>query len=634
MISVTISWPMAIASLALAVCFAFSMARRKRLAARLDTFLPHARPLVAALCIPAGFLLAELPYNNRLLEMDPLFILAGICLSAVAFAFIYLAGQRSRASMMLFLALCFSAGIASHYVAAFKGQPILPSDVAALQTALAVSGGYTYAVDDALAGPFLILLAFACIVPLLPKASIGKRAAACNCIAAALVAVGAFAWFSLSDIERDLGCTVDVWSSLDSYKEQGSLLCFLQRAQKIAPRAPEGYSHEAADAVRAAFADDETLTAIELADEAFAIAPGVRPSIIVVMNETFSDISAYDAVSGYDGPQGFSAIAQESLLAGDAYVSALGGGTCNSEFEFLTGSTAGFLGAGIYPYMLYSLEDVDNLASYLASIGYDTTAIHPAEAQNWRRDRVYAQLGFDRFLDIESFEDPETRRGLVTDAATYQRILDILSDSDEPQFIFDVTIASHSGYETGLLSEEDFVSVDVEGEQDLEVSEYVSCIELSDREFAAFIEALEGIDRPVVVCMFGDHQPGFADRLAEASTGIGVESMDIEQTQERYTTPYLIWTNSEELKQAYGTGNTCDLSLNYLGANLLKASGLPLDEQFSYLLSAQKEIPAINLNGYRDRDGIWHWHEKAGFSDEAYRNLAIVQHDNLFDHED
>lgn len=156
---------------------------------------------------------------------------------------------------------------------------------------------------------------------------------------------------------------------------------------------------------------------------------------------------------------------------------------------------------------------------------------------------------------------------------------------------------------------------------------------LSDKELAAFIEALEGFERPVVVCMFGDHQPGFADRIAEVSAGTNVESMDIEQTQERYTTPYLIWTNAEELHAAYGVGNECDLSLNYLAANLLKASGLPLDEQFAYLLSVEKEIPAINLNGYRDSAGIWRWNGESGPVDEAYRDLSIVQHDNLFDRE-
>lgn len=635
MIAVTISWPVALAALALAAAFICIMIRRERILGRFGGAFQHAKPIVAALCVPTGFLLLEAPYNDRLLSMEPRFVLCGLAISAALFAFLFFAGQRSKTSMMAFLLASFAAGAANRYVALFKGQPILPSDVAALQTAASVSGGYTYPIDDTLTVPFLAIMAFACVMPLLPKTRVSGRSVALNCLIAAAIAGGSCAWFALSDIERDLDCSVDVWSGLDSYKDHGALLCFLQRLQKIAPSAPDGYSRESAEALRAAFSDDRTLEAAGLADEAAAIAPDVRPSIVVVMNETFSDISTYSAVDeSYAGPQAFSAISRESLLSGTAYVSALGGGTCNSEFEFLTGSTAGLLGAGVYPYMLYNLEGVDNVAAYLGSLGYSTTAIHPAEAQNWRRDRVYTQLGFQQFLDISAFEDAQTRRGLVTDEATYDLVLDILSSAETPQFIFDVTIASHGGYETGLIAEGDTVPIDIQGERDREASEFASCIAYSDREFAAFIEKLEEIDRPVVVCMFGDHQPGFADGLAETSEGISVGSMSLEQTQRRYATPYLIWTNSEELRREYGVGNEADLSLNYLAANLLKAAGLPLDEQFAYLLSAQKEIPAINLNGYMDAKGVWRWNGESGPVDEAYRDLAIVQHSNLFDREE
>ena len=85
------------------------------------------------------------------------------------------------------------------------------------------------------------------------------------------------------------------------------------------------------------------------------------------------------------------------VQSGLAYTSARGGGTCNSEFEFLTGSTLGSLGGGVYPYMFYDMSVPESLPHYFAAQGYGTTAIHPAEASNWRRDVVYGQMGFDEF---------------------------------------------------------------------------------------------------------------------------------------------------------------------------------------------------------------------------------------------
>ena len=117
------------------------------------------------------------------------------------------------------------------------------------------------------------------------------------------------------------------------------------------------------------------------------------PNVIAIMNETFSDLSEYPGLEGSNAaPTFFHEVADDSLAAGDVYVSAMGGGTCNSEFEFLTGASMGNMGGGVYPYVLYDLEGVDNLASYFRGLGYGTHAIHPAEAANWRRDRILSLI--------------------------------------------------------------------------------------------------------------------------------------------------------------------------------------------------------------------------------------------------
>ena len=627
-------------ALALAATFVLLKVRASRIRDAMERRLPHAGAAYSALfyalailCVPVGFFLMEFPYNERLFAMDGAYVGAGMVLTAALLAFFFFAGQRTKLSLGVFLGACFAIGAANHFVAMFKGQPILPSDVAALQTAAEVSGGYVYVVDDGILIPLSVCLAMACLLALIPRRKVACIGAACNCAVAVVVAASCLAWFSETDIEEEYDCRVDVWSSLDSYRDQGMLLCFLQRAQQLSPQAPDDYTSDTAFALRSG--------AFSLTDAVDAIADGLvsdahadeaqLPSVVVVMNETFSDLSRYAAIDGaYGGPVHLREAEEEALVHGDAYVSALGGGTCNSEFEFLTGCSTGLLGAGVYPYMLYSLENVDNLAAYLGNLGYGTTAIHPAAASNWRRDRVYEQLGFDRFIDISGFEGAQTRRGMVTDAETYGRVLQVLSEEDGPQFVFDVTIASHGGYTTGELADEDMVPALVEGSPDAEVGEYLGCIQHSDREFAEFLDALEGLDRPVVVCMFGDHQPGFADRLAEASEGVAVSDMGIEQAQQRYTTPYIIWTNSDELRTAQGTGSSHDTSLNYLAADVLQRAGVPLDGYFSFLLSTQEGMPAINLNGYQDAQGSWHWHGEESDASEVCRQLAIVQYDNLF----
>lgn len=165
----------------------------------------------------------------------------------------------------------------------------------------------------------------------------------------------------------------------------------------------------------------------------------------------------------------------------------------------------------MYPYVLYDLEGVDNLASYFRGLGYGTHAIHPAEAANWRRDRIYEQLGFDDFDDITTMEDADTFRDLVTDRATYERVLEKIDEGDGPQFVFDVTIQNHGGYDTGLVPPADAVHLESDEVESPEVDEFLAAIKRSDEDLRWLIEELNARDEPTIVVFFGDHQPGFAD---------------------------------------------------------------------------------------------------------------------------
>ena len=359
------------------------------------------------------------------------------------------------------------------------------------------------------------------------------------------------------------------------------------------------------------------------------------------MNETFSDLSEYPGLEGTNAaPTFFHEVADDSLAAGDVYVSAMGGGTCNSEFEFLTGASMGNMGGGVYPYVLYDLEGVDNLASYFRGLGYGTHAIHPAEAANWRRDRIYEQLGFDTFDDITTMEDADTFRDLVTDRATYERVLEKIDEGEGPQFVFDVTIQNHGGYDTGLVRAADAVHLESDEVENPEVDEFLAAIRRSDEDLRWLVDELNARDEPTIVVFFGDHQPGFADWLFEETFGKPVESASLEEVQARYRTPYFIWANAAA-RGKYGDAlarieNADVTSLNYLSSLLLDATGLPRDSRALYRSALRQALPAVNLNGYRDAEGTWHWFGEAVETDaqqkaeDALKSYAIVQYDQLF----
>lgn len=194
------------------------------------------------------------------------------------------------------------------------------------------------------------------------------------------------------------------------------------------------------------------------------------------------------------------------------------------------------------------------------------------------------------------------------------------------------------------------VTAPVDGVSFAEVDEYASCLAQSDEDLAYLVERLRALDEPVVVCFFGDHQPAFDDALAEAVYGDAAGAAALEDVQERYAVPYLVWANydvednaaegtqDEEAAARQGTQAT-DTSLNYLGAELVRAAGLPTTDYLAFLESLRAAVPALNLNGFMDAEGAWHAFDQKPSSEDAretqnardlLRGYAIVQYANLF----
>ena len=75
----------------------------------------------------------------------------------------------------------------------------------------------------------------------------------------------------------------------------------------------------------------------------------IKPHVIAIMNESFSDLAALGDFSA-DKPylNNFYSYT-DNTIRGNLYVSVLGGTTCNSEFEFLTGNSKYFFSCGRNP---------------------------------------------------------------------------------------------------------------------------------------------------------------------------------------------------------------------------------------------------------------------------------------------
>jgi phosphoglycerol transferase MdoB-like AlkP superfamily enzyme len=287
------------------------------------------------------------------------------------------------------------------------------------------------------------------------------------------------------------------------------------------------------------------------------------------------------------------------VMKGYVYTSVCGGGTCNSEFEFLTGNSLANLSAGAYPYQRYNLSNCSNMAAIFGNLGYETIAIHPYRAQNWNRAAVYDRFGFDDFLSIEDMSGIERISWGASDAYDYKQLIQAYEERESPIFIFNVTMQNHGGYYSQLdTTKVSYVDIEEQYQQYEDVINYLTLVSASDAAFAELIEYFSNQTDPVIICMFGDHQPSLDSAFIDS---LMADSEQENPSECRFITPYVIWSN-------YDTGVEAeqkDMSVNYLGMNVLQLAGI--DTAYSdYLLDLETQLPIINTVGYQTSDGTWH----------------------------
>lgn len=606
----------------------------KRLQALLGEEGKFAHPLLGAsiMILLAGVFATlglEFSSNHDLTWMYPLCLLLEWALIAFAMLGLFFLFQRRCGGAVVLAVALYVLGLAEYFVILFKSMPISPGDLTALSTAAAVAGtGFTYTITSfcMLSLAFTVIAIQICTLAaqVAPKRQKGSwRGLVLNLLIAIVCLGGIAAHTTLLDYYHTLYIQVYSWRPLESYYRQGFLPSFISGAQTIKPSKPEDYTVSGAKKLISEYAkeyDDNNQTGGSSATrlEATKQFDEEKPTVIAVMNETFSDLSIYQNMhADYQGPTYFKSI-DDCLSRGRLYVSAYGGGTANTEFEFLTGNSMAYLGSGVYPYTTYDLTDTENLAAQFKSLGYYTTAMHPNHGTNWNRENVYKDFGFDQFLTINDFQNAETLRGMVTDKATYDKILELLDTNSNPQFIFDVTMQNHSGYDTGLIPYDKQMSLNIDGEFNSNVNEYVSLIQQSDEALKYFLNKLSKLDRKVVVVFWGDHQPFFPDTYNDR----WFTNEDDATHQERlWQTSYIIWANYDVAGNSQ-TSHEEDLSSNYLSSELMKFIGAPLTDYQKAHLTLRQSLPALNSVGYEDSQDRWLL--SSSKSDEAYNDTIAA----------
>lgn len=330
------------------------------------------------------------------------------------------------------------------------------------------------------------------------------------------------------------------------------------------------------------------------------IADQDKPNVIVVLLESFYDIDECNFIETEKDPIPFFHYLEENYSTGHLTVPVVGAGTCNSEFEVLTGMSCQFFGPGEYPQKtILKKTDCESFASDLKKIGYGSHVVHNNGGNFYSRANAFSMMGFDSFQSKEMLDITEyTPMGSwPTDDILIDSTVQAMDSTEEPDFVYTITVEAHGDYPTepveGDETDYPIVCKDKTEEQSNMWQYYVNRIHNVDEFMQAYIEALDARGEDTLVIMFGDHLPT-----------MGLTESDV-ATENLFKTKYITWNNFDMPKE------DADLTSYQLVSEYLNRLGI-------------HEGTMTNYHQAKMAEGV-----KAG-SHEYMKDMKALQYDLLY----
>ena len=495
-----------------------------------------------------------------------------------------------------------------------REDPLLPSDITLIREAInAVSEYQLYMHWDKVI-VIAVLVAFALVLGYFIKSASFRLSWRLGCAAMTLVVFFGAVQFIYRDKDLYNSFKVPYAYNIPSvFNTLGFNYCFLYNYDLYPVDRPDGYSStEVEDWIRA---ETDGYTS-----------PEVKPNVIMVMCEAFTDLSN-EAMFAYDDENNplrdyYTVANSDRAISGHIVVSNYGAGTANTEFNVLTGMQTNMIGEGTTSSFRVIRKETNSIASLLAADGYNTFFMHPGESWFYNRTSVYNRLGIADQVFVDAFDASDYKGTMISDAAFLDELkADLqtrLVEAEAPLFAYTVTIQNHQAYGYSKYPEKPDpipLRVDVSDATMETLSVYMEGIRDSSAMLLALTEYLDAIDEPTVLVFFGDHRPNIG--AADAELGLSFNLNDtVENTIDTYCAPYVIWSNrayadTVDLNETYAALQLPEnglLSDNYLGAVVMQLLGRNGQDAFmDFLNELRLELPVLRSreNAYCLADGTF-----------------------------
>ncbi len=543
---------------------------------------------------------------------------------------------------------CAPAAV-NFYTLQLRGEPFLPWDLAQVSEAAGVASAAGIHIQTSMIVAIIVVLAMAVGSFFLyrgrQKLHWAKRIGGFAASAAVTCAM-IFGVFLQPTVTQAIGIMPDAWMQDRYYRYYGVITSFFTNLTNLEITKPENYSEETVNEILDDVQAGEKYATQPLYPESYgATTPAdeieKKPTIIYVMDESYWDVSEledYGFVFDTDVSANLHAL-QQTSASGRAYSPSFGGGTCDVEFEALTGYSVSYLPNGSKPYQQHVTKPMFSLPNYLKlTEGYQTAAVHCFWAKYWSRDTAYPNLGFDDFISLEDMHHVQKVRkhywttGLVTDDSMADQIIQqyetMKSTSDAPVFLHAVTMQNHTNYNRDNYPDDERVKViahpvGIKSSTIGALEDFATGIRDADAMLGKLTDYFSQVDEPVILVFWGDHYNPI-DSNYDIFTASGYAS-DESSDPNLHQTTLLMWSNYTDKAVDLGTIAAYDIS-----PVMMNIYGLDQPLYFKYLNRQLQAAYRTNTRGtIMNRDGST-TQTATSLQEQWSANHWMLQYDLMF----
>ena len=479
----------------------------------------------------------------------------------------------------------------NYYKLVFRDDPLLAADLVLISESVEMAGKYNIKLNWQIILAIALGILFAGIARVYARGRI-KSPAVRLCALGLVVAAGISVYnhIYMSNKVYDATANNDLinrWSPTQTFISKGFLYPFIYSIKTSFPKPPEGY-----DPVEA----KELLYSFAYTD----IPEEKKVNIICVMLEAYNDFSKFKEIDFNIGVYDYLHQLREESYHGEVVTNVFAGNTINTERCFLTGYTT-----------LYNFrKNTNSYVHYFREQGYVVEGSHPCYDWFYNRKNVNVYLGFERYYYFENYYSELAGGKIAGDDILFSHIIKLYEqnkNTGRPYFSFNVTYQNHGPYSSERKASVDYIKNKGYPEEEYNIlNNYFSGIYDTNQRLKEFIGYFRAQEDPVVVILFGDHNPWLGDNNSVYKMlGINLSFSNEEGFYNYYNTPYIIWANDRAkrvLNNAF-EGEGPKISPNFLMNVFFKLAGYEGNEFMKLSNELMKLTDVVHDKKYYKESG-------------------------------